>query len=121
MRHIYIVGLILLPVILFLSGCWDFSRLRDHTVILGIAVDNHTKGYKMAVEIAQFGAGLQQNRMGKSKRLISTSSKKSIELQLHDYQLRTSGFPYYTNLNLLVIGEGQAKDRNRKYYQPFYP
>jgi spore germination protein KC len=109
MRNICIVGIILLMVILFMSGCWDFSRLRDHTVILGIAVDNQNKGNKMAVEIAQFGAGLEQNRMGKSKELTSTSSNKSIELQLHDYQLRTSGFPYYTNLNLLVIGEEQAK------------
>lgn len=109
MRHICIVALILLPVILFMSGCWDYSRLRDHTVILGIAVDNHDKGNKMAVEIAQFGVGQEQYRMGKSEMLYSISSNKSIELQLHDYQVRTSGFPYYTNLNLLVIGKEQAK------------
>ena len=111
MRRICIVGLILLPVILFINGCWDFERLSDRTVIMGIAVDNQDEGYKVAVEIVQFanGGGQDKTKAGKSKVLITTYPKKSLEIPLHDFQTRISGSPFYPNLHILAIGKEQAK------------
>lgn len=111
MRRICTVALILLPVILFMNGCWDFERLRDRTVILGITIDKMDKGYKMALEIVQFTNGGGQDRIqtGKSKVLISTYPKKSIEIPLHGIQTRISGSPFYPNFRILAIGKEQAK------------
>ena len=109
MLRICLIGLILFPTILILNGCWDFAKLRDRTVILGIGIDKHQAGNKMSVEIVQFAAGPEASQVGKNKVLTTTSPHESIEMQLHGYQTRTSGSPYYANLQLLVIGKEQAK------------
>lgn len=104
------LGLLLILVI-FISGCWDFEMISDQAVILGIAVDDHDEGYRLALEIVQFANEKSESEggAGKSEVFISTYPKKSIEIPLHGIQSRLSGHPFYPNIHIFVIGKEQAQ------------
>ncbi|WP_035193911.1 Ger(x)C family spore germination protein [Schinkia azotoformans] len=97
-----------------LSGCWDFQRMRDRMFISGIAVDKEDDGYIVGVESLNLhsggGAGQQQGNENESKVTIEKVNYPSIEIPLHSLQTKVNGDPFYSNIQVLIIGKRQAED-----------
>jgi spore germination protein KC len=111
MRSKTAICCLLICLLVPLEGCWDFQRLRDREVVLGISVDNQNEGYSIALETIRFASSQGENKPspGNSLLIHSTFPRKSIELPLHLVQSHMSGHPFYSNLRILAIGKEQAK------------
>lgn len=97
-----------------LSGCWDFQRMRDRMFISGIAIDKKEDGYIVGVESLNLhsggGTSQQQSNQNESKITIERVNYPSIEIPLHSLQTKVKGEPFYSDLQVLIIGKKQAED-----------
>lgn len=101
-------------MILLLSGCWDFQRMRDRMFISGIAVDKEDDGYIVGLESLNLhsggGSNQQQGNGNEAKITIEKVNYPSIEIPLHSVQIKVNGEPFYSNIQVLIIGKKQAED-----------
>ncbi|WP_458414844.1 Ger(x)C family spore germination protein [Schinkia sp. CFF1] len=97
-----------------LSGCWDFQRIRNRMFISGIAIEKEDKGYIVGIESLNLQSGgpigQQQGGGQQAKVTIKKVNYPSIEMPLHSVQTKVIGEPFYSNIQILIIGKKQAEE-----------
>lgn len=101
-------------ITLLLSGCWDFQRMRDRMLISGIAIEKEDEGYIVGIESLNLLSGgptsQQQGGGQEAKVTIEKVNYPSIEVPLHSVQTKVIGEPFYSNIQILIIGKKQAEE-----------
>lgn len=104
--------LTILPIILFLSGCWSKKELTDLAIVAAMGVDKTDDGkYTMTLQIINPGnvAGGIQGTQSPPVTIYSATGDNLVETS-RQASSKISRRLYYAHANLVVIGEKLARE-----------
>ena len=100
-----LVCLLLCCLALFsLASCYDYTRIADLLIVLGMGVDYKDDHYIVSVEYLKTSGDSAQ-----SPQSTSVSGKgSSIYEALQDTMSKTSGIKYFNHCQIIIVGEEEA-------------
>jgi spore germination protein KC len=101
--------IILIFLVFFLTGCWDYVGLDEITIVTGFAVDKNKedKKYNLTFEFASL------NESAKEKGMVTKhieSSGKTIFEAVRNAKKRITNKLYFANSQVLILSDEIAKD-----------
>ena len=102
-----LVFLILL-VLLFCSGCYDYTELNEMAIVSGIAVDYKDDKFDVTFEI--LNTKNKEDNSDQAKVYYASGKGKTISEAFSDTSLEIAKAPYLAHLKALVINEEIAKE-----------
>lgn len=98
--------LLVLIIILFSTGCWNYRELNEFAVVTGMAVDLEDNKYKLSFLIANGN----KNESQQAQTSILTGTGKSIYDAFKDISLMSPKELYISHLSIVIISEDVARD-----------
>lgn len=93
-------------LLLFLSGCWNYSELNERTIIAGAAIDLTDSGeIQLTAETIDFGNGDSPSTESK----VLTGRGQSIADAVHDIMNQSGKELYWFHATLLVLDNDYAE------------
>lgn len=117
MRYKWLFLLSLVISIIFLGGCWSRKEMTDLAFVTGVGIDKakNKNEYRLTLQVVNPGnfAGVQQLGGGGSgpSIVVFSATGQSILEASRKNTLGMSRKLYYAHTNLLVIGEGLAREK----------
>lgn len=99
---------ILLTLLFFTSGCYDYTELNDMAIVSGISVDYENNEFQVAYEI--LNTVNPEDNPEASKVYITEGSGTSLSEAFSDASLEIAKVPYLAHLKTLVISEEVARN-----------
>ncbi len=94
-------------VLLFCTGCFDYTELNDMAIVSGISIDYEMDHYDVSFEI--LNTQNKENNDTSEKVLFSYGSGKSISEAFSNASLEIAHLPYMAHLKTIIISEEVAK------------
>jgi spore germination protein KC len=114
-----------LVMIVLLTGCWNRRELNDMSIVMGMGVDKleRTQEYRVSYQIVNPGAvasgtGGGSGGSGTPVTVYSGTGKTLFEA-IRKTSQKVPRQPFFSHMQLLVIGEAAAKDGIEKIFDFF--
>lgn len=104
--------ILLIPIILFMTGCWNYRELNQLAITTALAIDGGSDGtgYRVSLLIANGKNNQTNNREGQSQTVVYTGEGETISRAFKEINLQIPKNPYIGHLGVVVIGEDVAKE-----------
>ena len=99
--------ILLIVVILFISGCYDYRELNNMAVIDGIAIDYKENNYIVKLEVVKSKKGKDGNEI---KTEVLEASDEVLAQAFYKATKRSSNEVYLGHVSLLVLSEELARN-----------
>lgn len=100
--------LILLSILFFTSGCYDYTELNNMAIVSGISVDYKEDEFNVAFEILNT---VNKDEDPEASRVYITEGRgSSLSQAFSDASLEIAKLPYMAHLKTLIINEEVAKE-----------
>lgn len=104
--------LLLIALLFFITGCYDYTELNDMAIVSGISIDYESNAFHVAFEI--LNTVNKDDNPDAPKVYLTEGDGKSISEAFADASLEIAKIPYLAHLKTLVIGEEVAKDHTKE-------
>ncbi|MEG3036571.1 MAG: hypothetical protein RR832_03350, partial [Bacilli bacterium] len=101
---------IILVLLLFTTGCWNYNELDDFAIVTGMGVDKDKDGIILSVLIANGESMGASNKEGNSESTIITGKGKTISEAIINIETKSAKDLYMGHLNEIVIEDDLAFD-----------
>ncbi len=95
-------------ILIFGTGCFDYTELNDMAIISGISIDYEENLYKVAFEI--LNTQNKENVETNEKVFLANGSGSSISEAFSNAALEIADLPYMAHLKTIIISEDVAKE-----------
>ncbi len=99
--------IILSFLILFCSGCYDYTEINDMSIVSGISIDYEKDKYNVAFEI--LNTQNKENQETDEKVYAAFGSGSSLSEAFSNTSLELANFPYMAHLKTIIISEEVAR------------
>lgn len=96
--------LIIISLILFVSGCYNYKELNNYAIVTGIAIDKSQKGYEVSLLVSK------SKNNDSNDPIIYSKSGKTINEAIKEIELTLPKEIYIGHLSILIISDDIAKD-----------
>lgn len=98
-------------IIIFMSGCFDYTELNNITIISAIGIDYNKKSetYKVTLEILDTRKNNDSNKKATSK--VITLEDKILSNCFNKAKLEMDKKPYYGHLNILLLDKNIISEK----------
>ena len=97
---------IVIVIMLFVTGCYDYQELNDMSVVDGIAIDYEDDKYEVKLEVVSSEKGKDGNEI---KTKVISSKDKVLANAFYKATKKASGDIYLGHVSLLVVSENVAE------------
>lgn len=121
----YLKLLFLFPILLLMTGCWNYRELEDLAIVGGIGIDEDENGFEISIEVLnpkKAGGSSQTGGGGGSEEtttVVYTTQAKTIREALAKTVLDSPKKFYIGHMNLLAISEEVAKKGIKEFIDFF--
>lgn len=102
--------LLIIPLFLLLTGCWNYRELNQLAITTGIAVDKENDKYRITIMIANSKKGAGSDGSISPSAAVFDGTGKTIYEAFKDTSLSISKQIYLSHIDVLVISEDIAKN-----------
>ena len=99
-----------LPILLFLTGCWNYNELNTLAITTGMAIDKYKDGYEVSLLIANSKRVEESSKEGEAQTIVYSGKGKTISQAMKDIDLISSKQLYIGHLSVIVISDEVAKE-----------
>lgn len=99
---------VLLFLLFFSSGCYDYTELNDTAIVSGISLDYENDRYHVGFEVLNTVS--KDDNQNQPKVYTVEGNGNSISEAFSDASLEIAKFPYMAHLKTLIINEEMAKN-----------
>lgn len=102
--------LLLIPLVFFMTGCWDYHELNQLAITTAMAIDLTDDGdYKVSILIANGKNNQTNNREGQSQTVVYSGEGETISRAFREINLQIPKIPYIGHLGVVVVSEDVAE------------
>lgn len=106
--------ILLMPLIIILTGCWNYRELNQIAIITSLAIDiNDEDEYVVSVLIANGKNNQANSKEGQSQTVVYSGKGKSLSRAFKDINLQIPKIPYIGHLGVVVVSEDVAEEGMR--------
>ena len=106
--------ILLVPVLLLMTGCWNYRELNELAITTSLAIDITDEGdYKVSLLIANGKNTQTNNREGQSQTVVYSGVGETISRAFKEISLQIPKIPYIGHLGVVVVSEDVAKEGMR--------
>lgn len=98
--------ILLIPLIILLTGCWNYNELNNLAICTGIAIDKNEENYEITFLISNE----KKNESDEAKTTSYSGIGETIKEAIDDIKLKIPFRPYTGHLVVTVISEEVAKE-----------
>ena len=102
--------LLIVPLILLLTGCWNYRELNQLAITTGIAVDKENDNYKITIMIANSKKNSGSDGSITPSAAVYDGTGNTIYEAFKDTSLSVSKQIYLSHIDVLVLSEEIAKN-----------
>lgn len=102
--------LFIFPIILLLTGCWNYRELNSLAIVTALAIDKADDEYEVSVLIANGKNTQTSPKEGQSQTVVYSGKGKTISRALKRINLKIPKDAYLGHLGVVIISEKIAKD-----------
>lgn len=102
--------LLIVPLILLLTGCWNYRELNQLAITTGIAVDKENDNYKITIMIANSKKSSSSDGSITPSAAVYDGTGQTIYEAFKDTSLSVSKQIYLSHIDVLVLSEEVAKN-----------
>lgn len=102
--------LILIPIILLLTGCWNYNELNNLAICTGIAIDKNENNYEITFLVSNAKKNEVSAKEGEAGTTTYNGTGETIKEAINDIKLKMPFKPYTGHLVVTVISENIAKE-----------
>lgn len=103
--------LLLIPILILMTGCWDYNELNTLAIVTGIAIDKDTNNnLEVSLLIANSKKSESSSTEGEAQTIVYTGKGESIPEALKQIDLISPKKLYLGHLSVAVISEEIAKE-----------
>ena len=102
--------LIILPIILLLTGCWNYYELNNLAICTGIAIDKIDNKYEVTYLISNAKKNETSSKDGEAGTTTYNGTGETIQEAINDLQIKMPFEPYSGHLVVAVISDEIAKE-----------
>ncbi len=102
--------LLIVPLILLLTGCWNYRELNQLAITTGIAVDKENDNYKITIMIANSKKNSGSDGSITPSAAVYNGTGNTIYEAFKDTSLSVSKQIYLSHIDVLVLSEEIAKN-----------
>lgn len=106
--------LILIPFILLMCGCWNYTELNNMSIVTGLSIDKDSDEYKIGLLIANSKKSESSTKEGEAQTIVYSGKGKTISEALKDIDLVSHKRIYLGHLAVIIVSEDIAKDGMEK-------
>jgi len=102
--------LLLIPLLLLITGCWNYHELNELAIVTSMAIDLTDDGdYKVSVLVANGKNSQTNNREGQSQTVVYSGTGDTISRAFKEINLQIPKIPYIGHLGVVVVSEEVAE------------
>lgn len=103
--------LLIVPMLLFLTGCWNYRELNQLAITTAMAIDLTEDGeeYRVSILIANGKNNQTNNREGQSQTVVYSGEGETISRAFKEINLQIPKMPYIGHLGVVVVSEDVAE------------
>lgn len=102
--------LLILPFLLFLTGCWNYNELNTLAIATGMAIDKSKDGYEVSLLIANSKKVEESSKEGEAQTIVYSGRGKTISQAMKDIDLVSSKQLYIGHLSVIIVSDKVAKE-----------
>lgn len=102
--------LLIIPIILLLSGCWNYYELNNIAITTGIAIDKNNNQYEVTYLISNAKKNEVSSKEGEAGTTTYSGIGDTIQEAINDLQIKMPFEPYIGHLVVTIISEEVAKE-----------
>ncbi len=102
--------LLIIPLILLLTGCWNYYELNNLAICTGIAIDKIEDKYEVTYLISNAKKNEVSSKEGEAGTTTYSGIGDTIQDAINDLQIKMPFEPYSGHLVVTIISEDIAKD-----------
>ena len=102
--------LIIIPIILILTGCWNYNELNNLAITTGIAIDKKEEKYEVTYLISNAKKNEISAKEGEAGTTTYRGIGDTIQEAINDIELKMPFEPYNGHLVITVISDEVAKE-----------
>ena len=108
MKNTYLL-FILIILVTFLSGCWDYREIEDVTIVSTITIDLDDKTNEYILNAELIDTEGQGSGLGLKSIIIESKGRTIIDAVRNMISLTTK-IPYWSHVNIIVISQEVARE-----------
>lgn len=107
--------LLIILIIIFVSGCYDYKELNNIAIITGIAIDYDYQNnlYHLTYEI------LSEQKDNDTKSYYVDSTSNNINDAINKLESKINKIPYYAHLKILLLNKNIINKKSINFYEYF--
>ena len=102
--------LIIIPILLLLTGCWNYYELNNLAICTGIAIDKIDDKYEVTYLISNAKKTETSSKEGEAGTTTYSGIGDTIQDAINDLQIKIPFEPYSGHLVVTIISESIAKE-----------
>lgn len=102
--------LLIIPIILLLTGCWNYYELNNLAICTGIAIDKKDDKYEVTYLISNAKKNEVSAKEGEAGTTTYSGIGDTIQDAINDLQIKMPFEPYSGHLVVTIISEDIAKE-----------
>ena len=102
--------LLLIPIILLLTGCWNYNELNNLAICTGIAIDKNENNYEITFLVSNAKKNEVSAKEGEAGTTTYSGTGQTLKEAINDIKLKMPFEPYTGHLVVTVISEDIAKE-----------
>ena len=99
--------LLIFPLLLFLTGCYDYTELNDLSIVSTIIIDKSDNYYDISFEVLNDN---EKNEEAKSKSIIITGKGNTLVEAITDTIKKTPKQAYLAHLKVVIVSKQVAQE-----------
>lgn len=102
--------ILIIPIILLLTGCWNYYELNNLAICTGIAIDKNEDKYEVTYLISNAKKNEVSSKEGEAGTTTYSGIGDTIQDAINDLQIKMPFEPYNGHLVVTIISEEIAKE-----------
>lgn len=102
--------LLIIPILLFFTGCTDYKELNNIAIVTGIAVDMEDDKYKVSILISNSKKAQESSKEGDAGTIVYDGTGKNFSMALKKIDNRIPKKIYLGHLAVIIVSEDVATD-----------
>ncbi len=105
--------IILIIIIFFLTGCYDYNELNDLEIVSSMIVDYKDDEYEVNLEV------INTNENGENGSFFLKGTGKNIESAINNVYFESAQTPFFSQMKALIISDSAAEKGIEDFYDYF--
>ena len=102
--------ILIIPLIILLTGCWNYYELNNLAICTGIAIDKNNNKYEVTYLISNAKKNETSSKDGEAGTTTYSGTGDTIQEAINDLQIKMPFEPYSGHLVVTIISDTVAKE-----------